>query len=165
MRPPLDPNETYTIMSATQARKVLQRDHRIARSDTADYSLDQLHDEMAKHLAPEVGALIVVITDKSFSKLNEELNKVLSRITGGDFIEGAALLSRAGALRRLGDAGVEVPPDAKNIELEDALAGLDGQRPNVIADEEFAVYGLEAHRLLATMPSGRAKQQTGQTVH
>jgi len=155
MRTPLDPNETYTVLSASAARRTLQRESSLARHQTAGMTLDQLHDALAERLAPEKAALAVVVTDRAFARITSELDALVRRMAGRPVWPGAAIMSRTGAVQRLERAGVSVPDDAPDIELEDAIAGLEGDRPTIISDDDMAAYGAEAHRLLSAVPSGR----------
>lgn len=158
MRPPLSPNVAYTVMSDAAVRRQLASEHGLSRAKTSKMTLDQLQDAISRHMPPEIGALVVVVTERSFIKLVGEMDAHLLRLHGGPIMPDASLMTRTRALAVLSEREVEgIPENPANIDLEMVLTGLRGEVVHVLEDDAFAEYGAAMHAVLSAMPTGRPR--------
>lgn len=157
MRPPIDPTLSYTIITDTVARKHLLNDYGIPRHETADHTLDQLHDRLSQNLPDTLNGNFVVMTDRSFQKLTTHSDQLIGRLHGFPIDPGAGIASMTRAREMLEEMGVDIPADADRDGLEDALSALKETRYMILSDEDFAAYGVEMAEMLAKVPTGRAK--------
>lgn len=156
MRPPIDVNRAYTVLSQTEARRTLSTKADVPRHATARMTLDQLHDALSERMVGANAADFLVITDKTFQRFAAMSDRLLLRYHGAPIDPGAGISSLTAARRAFEDAGVQVPEDAAIDDLEDALSGLHGSRQMILGDADFEAYGREMAQMLATVPSGRA---------
>jgi hypothetical protein len=156
MRPPIDTGRAYTVLSRTEARKRLANEFGVPRHETARMTLDQLHDELAENVVSGMGADFVVLTDRTFARLDAHSTELLRRLHGDPVEAGAGISSRSAALKAFADAGVDIPEGEPVANLEDALSGLYGSRQLILEDDSFIEYGREMSAMIARHPSGRA---------
>lgn len=156
-RPPIDPTLPYTVLSQTTARKHLSTDYGIARHETSDASLEQLHDLLTEKVPEGLGGHFVIITDKAFKRYSHISDQLLAGYRGADVEPGTAVSTLSRAREMIEEKGVEIPEDADRDSLEDVLSAIKQIRYTIVSDEDFSAYIGDMTRLLADMPTGRAK--------
>lgn len=157
MRQPIDPARTYNIMTDVAARRRLATEFDLSRSDTADMTLDQLHDALAERLPDGFGVYLLIMTERSFGKVTKFSEDLLKRYHGLPLEPGAGVSSMTNARSMMEQAGVDVPDDADRDGLEDVLSAMKGTRYMIISDDDFTAYGREMAGIVAKVPTGRAK--------
>ncbi len=159
-RPPIDPERAYTVLSQGAARRHLTSAYRIPRHETANMTLDQLHDLITERTPEELSGDFIIITDRAFEKNARHSDALLKRYHGLPIEEGAGLTSMTMARHFIMEAGVEIPEGEDRDSLEDVLSAIKQSRYMILEDADFAAYGAEMTRLLSDIPSGRAKMQS-----
>lgn len=158
MRPPIDPARTYTLLTDIAARRRLATEFGMSRVQTADMTLDQLHDALSERLQEGFGVHLLIMKERSFSKVSARSDELLRELHGGQIEQGASMSSMTAARRMIEDAGVDIPDDADRDGLEDVLSALKGTRYMILEDEAFTTYGREMSGVLGKQPSGRSQQ-------
>ena len=154
-RPPLDPVVDYTVMSSTAARHQLSSEFGTPRHISAWMTLEQLQSALADRMPVQLGALIVVVSDRSLQRITTRLDAALRSLIDGPLDAGAPIMSRNHAEQALRERVDDLPDGEPTVALEDAMAGLRGVRPHILEDADFATYRAEAHAALADEASGR----------
>lgn len=157
MRPALYPQNNYTILTEKTARKHLFNDYGIPLKTTKNDSLNDLHDRLTEHVIEELAGNFVIVSERTYKKINEFSKNLLARYHGLPLEPKASISSFSNAISMLGELGVEVPADAERDGLEDALSAAKSTRYMILDDDDFIAYGKEMVEMLTTLPTGRAK--------
>lgn len=156
-RPPIDPERAYTVLSQSAACRHLASAYRIPRHETANMTLDQLHDLVTDRTPEELSGDFIIITDRAFERHARRSEALLARYHGLPIEKGAGLTSMTMARLAIMEAGVEIPEGEGRDNLEDVLSAIRQTRYMILEDVDFTAYGAEMVRLLSDIPSGRAK--------
>lgn len=151
----LEPGTVYTLMSVDAAARQLASQG-YTRAETSKLGLNEIHDELARHLPGDIGDVMIIVTKRSFQKITDNMDRKLIELYGKMIDPSAVICSRDNAIRTLESKGVEIPEDADEQGIEDAISAMLEIRHIVLKNDAFAEYGEAFFQEISKVPSGRA---------
>ena len=161
-RPAIDPSADYTVLSATAARRQLAFESGLSRAATAQMGLEELQTTIARAMPPEIGAKVVVASDKGFARMQDAFHAETRRIVGGDVDVDAPVMSRTKAEEALREHVTDLPDGEPTINLEDAVAGLRGVPPLRAGGRRLRAVPHRRARRARDHPDGPSRRVPGQ---